>query len=117
MEGSNVYGKMKWYPADSVLCLACDPKNAGSDRILVDSSSSNEDEDGNNDSNECDASEVELLDGNAEKEGSDNSKKCSYKKCGKTYYNDEVWKLIPCANTSCQKLIHKLYLTPRGVVL
>jgi hypothetical protein len=32
MEGSKVNGEMKWYPADSALCLACDPKNAGSDK-------------------------------------------------------------------------------------
>jgi hypothetical protein len=108
MEGSNVNGKMKWYPADPVLCLACDPMNDGSNRISVDKSTSNEDEDGNNDDNERDASEVEVLDGNAGKDGSNESKKCSYHKCGKAYYNDEVWKSIPCANTSCKKSINKL---------
>jgi hypothetical protein len=61
------------------MCLASDPKNAGTDRMLVDNSTSDEDEDGNNnDSNERDASEVDFLDGNAANEGSDKSKKCSY---------------------------------------
>ncbi len=71
-------------------------------------SSSNQDKDGNTDSNEHDASEVEFLGGNAENDGRNKSKKCFYQKCGKKYFNDEVWKLIPCANNSCQKLIHKL---------
>jgi hypothetical protein len=117
MEGSKVNGKWVWYQPDSVVCLACDPKTSGTCYTVADKDMSEDEDSGTGtkkpaNENVASDSEEEEKESNQEEENS-NSKtnttlKCSYRKCGKALFNDDVWKLLPCANSACKKLIHRL---------
>ncbi len=124
LEGSNVDGKCKWYESDSVVCMACDPKTPGTSYTTAEkdseaeyevdginkgseknNTSSDEDDDSNNGNNE-DMNHVEEK--NSSNMHQHGALKCSYRKCGKSYFNDDVWALLPCDNFSCKKKIHCL---------
>jgi hypothetical protein len=131
MEGSKVYGKWCWFPADSVVCLACDPKNSGTNYTIAGNDDFEREEDndsgtkestyqdsGDNDSEEQDddesdgkiEEEKEVMQDNNEtgKNITSSPVKCSYRRCGAGLFLNDVWTLLPCANSSCKKKIHRL---------
>jgi hypothetical protein len=106
MEGSKVYGKWCWFPADLVVCLACDPKTSGTNYTIAgnDDFEREEDDDsgtkestyedsGDDDSEEEDddesdgkvEAEKEVMQDNKNETGNNKSStpvKCSYRRCG-----------------------------------
>jgi hypothetical protein len=119
MEGSKVYGEWIWYQADSVVCLACDPKTSGTSYTIASNDSKSEEDDdiGTNDSEEeedyeSDGKKAEEKEINQENETSNNKTsmplKCSYQRCSAALFNDDVWTLLPCTNSTCKKKIHRL---------
>jgi hypothetical protein len=79
--------------------LGCDPKNQGGVAIIPPL----EDVDANKETKASLANTPAAPVG-----GTWNSPKCSYRKCGKNYTYGCEWSLLPCANSSCNKVIHRL---------
>jgi hypothetical protein len=56
--------------------------------------------------------EKEVMQDNNNKTGNNKSStpvKCSYRRCGAGLFLNDVWTLLPCANSSCKKKIHRLF--------
>ncbi len=64
-EGALIDGKTAWYPADAVVCLSCDPKNPGTERISAG------DDDGSSSTIESCADSNTDVDGGEENESDD----------------------------------------------
>jgi len=87
------------FPADSVVCLGWDPKNQGGAAIIP----ALEDVDTNKETKASLANMPASPVG-----GTWNSPTCSYRKCGKNCTYGCEWSLLPRANSSCNKVIHRL---------
>jgi hypothetical protein len=78
-----------------VVCLACDPKTAGTSYTIAEKDSdAEEDNSGSDEDDTNQEEEKEQSNSNNNNTQQKGALKCSYRKCGKSYFNDDVWALL-----------------------